>query len=107
MFSLIYKIWTNEAPLQRNRFGGPLTKYEGAIGSRCSSEASEGSLQHWVFTAVHKLPDDQRVAMLLVAVERFSYVEAAKIMGVSLSQIMTCLSMARQDLGRECSGRGS
>jgi RNA polymerase sigma-70 factor (ECF subfamily) len=52
-----------------------------------------------IVEAVQRLPDAQRVVMLLVAVEGLSYQEAAQTLGVPIGTVMSRLSRARQTIG--------
>lgn len=48
--------------------------------------------------AMRDLPDNQRVAISLVAVEGFSYADAAEVLGVPVGTIMSRVSRARKAL---------
>jgi RNA polymerase sigma-70 factor (ECF subfamily) len=48
---------------------------------------------------VERLPEAQRVVMLLVAVEGLSYQEAADVLEVPIGTVMSRLSRARQAVG--------
>ena len=50
--------------------------------------------------AVSELPDEQRAVLLLVAVEDFSYADAARVTGVPVGTVMSRLSRAREKLRR-------
>jgi RNA polymerase sigma-70 factor, ECF subfamily len=52
-----------------------------------------------VVDAVEALPEAQRVVMVLVAVEGFSYREAAQILDVPVGTVMSRLSRARLSVG--------
>ena len=51
-----------------------------------------------VSNALDKLPEDQRLALTLVAVEGKTYAEAAEILEVPLGTIMSRIARARQNL---------
>jgi len=53
---------------------------------------------HRVHKAMAKLPQDQRAALALVAVEGYSYAEAASILEVPIGTIMSRISRARKTL---------
>ena len=55
---------------------------------------------HWLVTAVQRLPESQRLVMLLIAVEGLSYSEAAETLCVPVGTVMSRLSRARQGIGR-------
>jgi RNA polymerase sigma-70 factor (ECF subfamily) len=57
------------------------------------------ALDAQIVRAVQRLPEAQRVVMLLVAVEGLSYGEAAEALGVPIGTIMSRLSRARQTIG--------
>jgi RNA polymerase sigma-70 factor (ECF subfamily) len=52
-----------------------------------------------IVSAVERLPETQRVVMLLVAVEGLSYKEAAEVLDVPIGTIMSRLARARQTIG--------
>jgi RNA polymerase sigma-70 factor (ECF subfamily) len=52
-----------------------------------------------IVRAVQRLPEDQRLTVLLVDVERFSQAEAAEILDVSVETIAKSLCQARQAIG--------
>lgn len=58
-----------------------------------------------VLTALHELNNDQREAILLIAVEGFRYEEAADVLGVPVGTVMSRLSRGRERL-RELTDRG-
>jgi RNA polymerase sigma-70 factor (ECF subfamily) len=51
--------------------------------------------------ALDRLTIEQRTVLLLVAVEDLSYAEVARIVGVPIGTVMSCLSCAREALRRE------
>ncbi len=51
-----------------------------------------------VLEAVERLPETQRQAISLVAIEDFSYVEAARIMGTPVGTLMSRLARGREAL---------
>jgi RNA polymerase sigma-70 factor, ECF subfamily len=53
--------------------------------------------------AIERLPEEQRQALLLVALQGFSYAEAAKILGIPEGTLMSRLGRARAAL-REMTG---
>ena len=54
--------------------------------------------------ALRRLPDDQREVLLLIALERLSYEEAAKALGIPIGTVMSRLSRARERLRLILSG---
>jgi len=67
------------------------------IGSVSGSAEDRLQLQQ-VLNLLAQLPGDQRVAILLVSVEGFSYADAARIMGIPAGTLMSRLSRGRKRL---------
>lgn len=51
-----------------------------------------------VLRGLDRLPDEQRTALLLVAVEDLSYAEAATVLGMPAGMMMSCLARGRERL---------
>jgi len=57
-----------------------------------------------VLTVLARLPEPQRAALSLIAVEEFSYEEAAAILGIPSGTLMSRLARGRETLRRLMSG---
>ena len=57
-----------------------------------------------VLNKLARLPEEQRAVLLLVAVEDFSYADAAKMLNVPVGTVMSRLSRARERLQQEMEG---
>jgi RNA polymerase sigma factor (sigma-70 family) len=57
-----------------------------------------------VLTALGRLPEPQRAAISLIALEDFSYAEAARTLGVPLGTLMSRLARGREALRRIMKG---
>ena len=70
-----------------------------------SAAAQEHRLAYQdVLNKLARLPEEQRAVLLLVAVEDFSYAEAAKMLDVPVGTVMSRLSRARERLQQEMEG---
>jgi RNA polymerase sigma-70 factor (ECF subfamily) len=105
MFRIVQTIWLDEKRATRVRTG------EGRIDA---AEAAEPELTvdgvrrmetHLTYDAVRRaiarLPEDQRVVMMLVCVEGQTYKEAADTLGIPIGTVMSRLARARLGLNRE------
>lgn len=63
-----------------------------------SVEASEKELQKHVLAAIHRLPENQRTAILLCRYEGLAYDEIARVIGTSVSATKSLLHRARESL---------
>lgn len=88
---LQYRIWRDEL---RSRPLQMLTEIDPDI--TFSSDSSSGRDLCYV---INQLPEAQRLVVLLVCVEEFSCSEAADILNVSISTLMSRLVRARVSIG--------
>ena len=56
-----------------------------------------------VFAALSRLPEAQRAALVLIALEDFSYAEAARVLGIPIGTLMSRLARGREALRRAMS----
>jgi RNA polymerase sigma-70 factor (ECF subfamily) len=65
----------------------------------------EGALAHRdLLRGFAELPEEQRSVLLLIAVEDFSYREAARILGLPIGTVMSRLSRGREHLRQYMNG---
>jgi RNA polymerase sigma-70 factor, ECF subfamily len=102
LFSIMHSVWLNELrSVQRRREGN----LDGAVDiDDFEDHSRQGDPEYQllcrqIVQAVGALPEAQRVVMVLVAVEGFSYREAAQIMDVPIGTVMSRLSRARMTIG--------
>lgn len=108
MFSIVQSTWINEVRARnvRSRSG---MEWDDAfletISDPNTRTPEQNAMDGQIVSAVQRLPEAQRAVMLLVAVEGFSYSEAAEILNVPLGTVMSRLSRARQAIGALFSDR--
>ncbi|MFK0311074.1 RNA polymerase sigma factor [Pseudomonas sp. NPDC090233] len=103
-FAIVHSSWINEVRSRRIRSRSRTEWDDTAIESVSdpSAPTPETELMHQqILAALSNLPDGQRDVMLLVAVERFSYREAAQILGIPIGTVMSRISRARQAIGTQ------
>lgn len=97
LFRMLYRIYLNQLPkLRRDTAQVPLAESVDPI-----SETSRQSLTvelRETATAIDGLPDDQRSAVLLVALEGMNYDEAAWVLGIPVGTLRSRLSRGREAL---------
>ena len=105
LLAIEYSIWMNELrSAQRRRMGSLDAEAdwgEHLAGASPHGDPESGLHYRQVVAAVESLPEAQRVVMLLVAVEGFSYREAAEFLDVPVGTVMSRLSRARALVGRQ------
>jgi RNA polymerase sigma-70 factor (ECF subfamily) len=108
MFSIVHSTWINEVRARsvRSRSG---IEWDDSLLETVADPSAPGpeldALVREIIGAVERLPEAQRVVLLLVAVEGLSYSEAARLLGVPIGTVMSRLSRARQSVGESCGKR--
>jgi RNA polymerase sigma-70 factor (ECF subfamily) len=102
MFSIVHSTWINELRARSVRKRSSMEWDDDFLENVADpvDKGPEAQLMHeQVISAVERLPEAQRVVMLLVAVEGLSYQEAADALEVPIGTVMSRLSRARQAVG--------
>src|SRR6478609_10590043 len=91
MFSIVHSTWINElrARSVRNRSSMDWDDdFLETVADPAARTPEEDVMNQQIVSAVQRLPEAQRVVMLLVAVEGLSYNEAAEALNVPIGTIM-------------------
>lgn len=102
MFSIVHSTWINELRARSVRKRSSMEWDDDFLENVADpvDKGPETQLMHsQIISAVERLPEAQRVVMLLVAVEGLSYQEAAEVLEVPIGTVMSRLSRARQAVG--------
>lgn len=100
MFSIAHSVWLNEVRSRQIRNHDSMQWNEDLLETLADTSALDpetDALHRQILGAVARLPDAQRAAMLLVAVEGLSYREAAEVLEVPIGTIMSRLARAPHD----------
>ncbi|AXF25751.1 RNA polymerase subunit sigma-70 [Burkholderia pyrrocinia] len=98
VFSIIHSIWLNELR-QRNHRERLLLEWSDALLETVAdprSTSETGLAVRQIVDAVERLPESQRIALLLVSIDGFSYQEAAATLDIPVGTIMSRISRARK-----------
>jgi RNA polymerase sigma-70 factor, ECF subfamily len=102
MFSIVHSTWINELRARKVRARSGMEWDDDFLETVADPHArtpEQNVMNSQIVSAVQRLPETQRVVMLLVAVEGLSYKEAAETLGVPIGTVMSRLSRARQTIG--------
>lgn len=102
MFSIVHSTWINElrARSVRNRSSMDWDdEFLETVADPSVRTPEQIAMNTQIVNAVQRLPEAQRVVMLLVAVEGLSYSETAEALSVPIGTVMSRLSRARQAIG--------
>ena len=99
MYRIIQSMWIDEWRRRRARVEQVDTEMlESLSGSDGRHEAEVRLTLDEALQAMARLPDEQRVVLMLVSVEGLSYRETAEVLDVEMGTVMSRLSRARQKL---------
>jgi RNA polymerase sigma-70 factor (ECF subfamily) len=104
MFSIVHSTWINELRARNVRSRSSMEWDDNFLETVPDPDARNPEaalMSSEIIAAVERLPEAQRIVMLLVAVEGLSYAEAAEVIGVPIGTIMSRLSRARQTIGAQ------
>ncbi|URV27402.1 RNA polymerase sigma factor [Burkholderia gladioli] len=106
MYSVIYHVWLDDmrydgaAGEQPDATGLDDMPDAAALPGAAAMQALAGAPSHdEVIDAVSHLADTPRISMVLVAIEGFSYEEAAQILGISAGSVASNVVQARMMIG--------
>lgn len=103
LFRMAQRIWLNDLRAQTVRRGQGLVPIEDAGLEAQTADAISNIYLAEVLSKVMALPEAQRVAVVLVYVEGFTYEEAAQVLDIPAGTIMSRLSAARRKLSTHLS----
>jgi len=105
LFRMLYNVYLNQQPRQRRERDNvvPLEMVQYHLGQASSHEAQLYCRD--VMQALDELPQPQRDVLLLMALERPSYAEGARMLGVAVGTFRSRLSRGRHELRRLMSQR--
>ncbi len=104
LFKIAQNLWTNELRSKaiRERGGYVQPSEHGEEAAIPDNETPESQLElQDIVTAVEALPEAQRMVMILVCVNGFSYSETASILEVPIGTVMSRLARARLSIGEQ------
>ncbi|MEQ5842245.1 RNA polymerase subunit sigma-70 [Paraburkholderia acidicola] len=108
MFSIVHTTWINELRARSVRKRSSMEwddDFLENIADPSGQTPETQAMNAQIIDAVARLPEAQRVVMLLVAVEGLSYQEAADALEVPIGTVMSRLSRARQAIGAQFATR--
>jgi RNA polymerase sigma-70 factor (ECF subfamily) len=104
LFSIVHSTWINEVRARSVRHRSRMDwddAFMETVADPAASDPQTEVMNAQIISAVLRLPEAQRIVMLLVAVEGLSYQEAADALGVPIGTVMSRLSRARQTIGAQ------
>lgn len=108
MFSIVHSTWVSEFRARNVRECSILER-DSDLVENIADPVGQGPESHpmhaRMIDAIERLPEPQRVVMLLVAAERMTYQQAAEVLGVPIRTVMNRFSRAHQTVDALIGGR--
>ena len=98
LFTLMHNIFINQARRSMRQAAAGVTVNVDDVESEMAAPEAGTAQSLDLQRCLLRLPEDQRVVLLLVSLEDLSYEEVAKITGVPVGTVMSRLSRARSRL---------
>jgi len=99
MLAMVHSVWHSQIRVRQARTHAALQWSAGVDVSRSPARTTD-QFHERIVAAIQKLPDAQRGAMLLVAVERLTCREAAEVLDIPIGTLMIRLAAARLTVGQ-------
>jgi RNA polymerase sigma-70 factor (ECF subfamily) len=98
LFAIMHNLFVR----QRRHARGRAKAFNDTGGSSSTISGEQENTLQWgeLIRELNNLPDEQRVAILLISVENLTYAEAARVLGVSVEVVMSQLASGRERLRR-------
>lgn len=98
LFRMAQRIWLNELRSRKVRQGGGLVPVEDVDLADTIPSAESNIFARDVLSRITALPEAQRVTVLLVYVEGYSYKDAAAQLDIPIGTVMSRLAAARKTI---------
>lgn len=98
LFTMARRIWLNDLRAAKVRRGNGVLAAEDADLADLRADTEMNISGREVFGLIYALPEPQRVAVMLVYVEGYSYKEAAAFMDCPVGTVMSRLATARKTI---------
>jgi RNA polymerase sigma-70 factor, ECF subfamily len=105
LYTILYQRYLSDVQRRKPR-GSPEALLEIDEASPPGAQAEQVGGERWdLLRAFATLTEEQRLVLLLVAVEDFSYAEAAQVLSVPIGTVMSRLSRGRRRLRQQLERR--
>jgi RNA polymerase sigma-70 factor, ECF subfamily len=105
LFAIMHSIWMNELRSAQRRREGSLGGEDDSTPEFADPNPGADPEYQMMFKqivqSVQRLPEAQRLVMVLIAVEGMSYREAAEVLDVPIGTVMSRLARARISVGEQ------
>ena len=101
MFTIAQRTWLNEMRSEAVRRGGGLITIDEIDLPDTKPDAETNLFARQVLIQIMGLPEAQRLTVMLVYVEGFSYKEASEILDIPVGTVMSRLATSREKLATQ------
>lgn len=98
LFTIMHNIFLDRMRRDKRRGESAMLSLDESEALSVPAQQVENAASREVLDALQSISPDRRAAILIVAVEGFSYTEASEILGVPAGTLMSRISRGREDL---------
>jgi len=105
LFTIMHHLFLDQLRKDKRRGEASMQPLDGFEAMSVPAEQDEDAGSREVLQALQSISPERRSAILMVAVEGFSYAEASAILGVPAGTLMSRIARGREDLRAVLDGR--
>jgi RNA polymerase sigma-70 factor (ECF subfamily) len=98
LFTIMHHLFIDQMRKVKRRGEASMLQIEGSEAMSLPSHQAEDVASREILDALQAISPDRRAAILMVAVEGFSYAEAANVLGVPAGTLMSRIARGRDEL---------
>ncbi|MBS3650669.1 RNA polymerase sigma factor [Pseudaminobacter sp. 19-2017] len=98
LFTIMHHLFLDQMRREKRRGEGAMLPLESHDAMSVPSEQAEDAASREVLQALQSISPERRSAILMVAVEGFSYAEASAVLGIPAGTLMSRIARGREDL---------
>ena len=100
LFTIMHHLFVDQMRKVKRRGEASMLQIEASEAMSLPAHQAEDVASREILDALQAISPDRRAAILMVAVEGFSYAEAANVLGVPAGTLMSRIARGRDDLRR-------
>jgi RNA polymerase sigma-70 factor (ECF subfamily) len=98
LFTIMHHLFVDQMRREKRRGEAAMLPIEASEAMAVPAHQAESVASHEILDALQAISPDRRTALLMVAVEGFSYAEAANVLGVPAGTLMSRIARGREEL---------
>jgi RNA polymerase sigma-70 factor, ECF subfamily len=98
LFTIMHHLFVDRVRKDKRYGGTTMLPLEASEAMAVPAYQAQSVVSHEILDALQAIHPDRRTALLMVAVEGFSYAEAAEVLGIPAGTLMSRIARGREEL---------